>query len=254
MIDNDFLNDTIENILQSEAYKSVDFLTGVTLNEGLYFAEYHIKHLYNELQNPTASTNETRSRERRSIVSLNTSAIIPPDITFVAEYDDEGHAKELDSNKSQANKSDSTSPYDPNIFLQQFVDVNYVERYIEANFQQGKCFINQIKNRYEHSGRMRRITQYRLNVCLFLAKDDVIGRLQLYIDLVSDLMFNFHMVRCLNLRVTRNSSNYAYIYSHRPTYKVRSTFRDQLKILPQAIGHFAELGTYIDLSWTKFDH
>ncbi len=53
------------------------------------------------------------------------------------------------------------------------------------------------------------------------------------------------MVRCLNLRVkvsNRNSTNYAYIYSHRPTFKVRSTFRDQLKILPQAIGHFAELG------------
>ncbi len=53
------------------------------------------------------------------------------------------------------------------------------------------------------------------------------------------------MVRCLNLRAkvpTKTSSNYAYIYSHRPTYKVRSTFRDQLKLLPDAIGHFAELG------------
>jgi hypothetical protein len=53
------------------------------------------------------------------------------------------------------------------------------------------------------------------------------------------------MVRCLDLRTkvsNKNSSNYAYIYSHRPTYKVRSTFRDQLKILPKAIGHFAELG------------
>ena len=78
---------------------------------------------------------------------------------------------------------------------------------------------------------------------LLLAKDNIIERLQLYIDLVSDLMFNFHMVRSLNLRARRNSSNYAYIYSHRPTYKVRSTFRDQLKILPHAIGHFAELGT-----------
>ena len=53
------------------------------------------------------------------------------------------------------------------------------------------------------------------------------------------------MVRCLNLRTetsNKNSTNYAYIYSHRPTPKVRSTFRDQLKILPKAIGHFAELG------------
>jgi hypothetical protein len=69
--------------------------------------------------------------------------------------------------------------------------------------------------------------------------------LKLYIDLVSDLMFNYHMVHCLNLRAkvsNKNSTNYAYIYSHRPTFKVRSTFRDQLKILPEAIGHFAELG------------
>jgi hypothetical protein len=53
------------------------------------------------------------------------------------------------------------------------------------------------------------------------------------------------MVRCLNLHAgvsNKNSTNYAYIYSHRPTFKVRSTFRDQLKILPHAIGHFAELG------------
>jgi hypothetical protein len=78
-----------------------------------------------------------------------------------------------------------------------------------------------------------------------LAKNNIIERLKLYIDLVSDLMFNFHMVHCLNLRTkvsTKNSSNYAYIYSHRPTYKVRSTFRDQVKLFPQAIGHFAELG------------
>jgi hypothetical protein len=73
----------------------------------------------------------------------------------------------------------------------------------------------------------------------------MINRLKLYIDLVSDLMFNFHMVRCLDLRTkvaNKYSSNYAYIYSHRPTLKVRSIFRDQLKLLPQAIGHFAELG------------
>ena len=60
-------------------------------------------------------------------------------------------------------------------------------------------------------------------------------------------MFNFHMVHCLNLRAkvaSKNSSNYAYVYSHRPTYKVRSTLRDQFKLLPGVIGHFAELGKY----------
>jgi hypothetical protein len=78
-----------------------------------------------------------------------------------------------------------------------------------------------------------------------LEANNITHRLQLYIDLVSDLMFNFHMVQCLNLlaRVpTRNASNYVYIYSHRPTSRLRSTLRDQLKLLPQAIGHFAELG------------
>jgi len=73
-------------------------------------------------------------------------------------------------------------------------------------------------------------------------------RLKLYIDLVSDLMFNFHMVHCLNLRAqvpNQTASNYAYIYSHRPTFKARSLFRDHLKTLPHVIGHFAELGEYI---------
>jgi Carboxylesterase family len=80
-----------------------------------------------------------------------------------------------------------------------------------------------------------------------LDKSNVTNRVQLYIDLVSDLMFNFHMVQCLNLRsevATENSSNYAYVYSHRPTFKVRSTLRDQFKLLPGVIGHFAELGRF----------
>lgn len=78
-----------------------------------------------------------------------------------------------------------------------------------------------------------------------LGKSNMTVRLKLYIDLVSDLMFNFHMVHSLNLRAqnsNRNSSNYAYVYSHRPTFKARSLFRDHLKTLPHVIGHFAELG------------
>jgi hypothetical protein len=80
-----------------------------------------------------------------------------------------------------------------------------------------------------------------------LGKKNITVRLKLYIDLVSDLMFNFHMVRCLNLRAqvpNQTSSNYAYVYSHRPTFKARSLFRDHLKTLPHVIGHFAELGEY----------
>ncbi len=79
----------------------------------------------------------------------------------------------------------------------------------------------------------------------YLGKNNMTIRLKLYIDLVSDLMFNFHMVHCLNLRAqvpNQTSSNYAYIYSHKPTFKARSLFRDHLKTLPHVIGHFAELG------------
>ncbi len=78
-----------------------------------------------------------------------------------------------------------------------------------------------------------------------LGRKNVTIRLKLYIDLVSDLMFNFHMVHCLNLRTqipNQTASTYAYVYSHKPTFKARSLFRDHLKTLPNVIGHFAELG------------
>ncbi|CAF4001974.1 unnamed protein product, partial [Rotaria sp. Silwood1] len=96
------------------------------------------------------------------------------------------------------------------------------------NFQHGQCFIDKVKKKYE-----------------LPANNNQTQRLKLFIDLVSDLMFNYHMVKCLNILSTvsnRNSSIYAYIYSHRPTSKVPSGYRDQLKLLPDAIGHFAELG------------
>lgn len=89
---------------------------------------------------------------------------------------------------------------------------------------------------------------YCLFVLVYLATGNSTYRLKLFVDLVSDLMFNFHMVHCLNLLTkasNRNASTYAYIYSHRPTSKVHSAYRDQLKLLPQAIGHFAELGNSI---------
>lgn len=79
----------------------------------------------------------------------------------------------------------------------------------------------------------------------FSDQTSVEQRIKLYIDLVSDLMFNYHMVLCLNSLskvARRNATNYAYIYSHRPSSKIRSTFRDQMKILPDVVGHFAELG------------
>ncbi|CAF4407673.1 unnamed protein product [Adineta steineri] len=57
------------------------------------------------------------------------------------------------------------------------------------------------------------------------------------------------MVRFLNLRAMVpkiNSTNYAYVYAHRPTFKVKSAFRDQ-KLLPDAVGHFAELANSLKI-------
>jgi hypothetical protein len=149
VIDNDFINDTIENVLQSDAYKNIDFLTGVTLNEGLYFAEYHIKHLYNDLQNQSLTMDKIPLREKRSIIYPNSSAIIPPDITFVGDYEKKNLINDDDNNKKQRKIK---SEQDPIVLLQQFVKLNYIERYIDANFQYGKCFINEIKKRYELPG------------------------------------------------------------------------------------------------------
>ncbi len=153
VIDQDFLNDTIENSLQSDAYKNIDFLTGVTLNEGLYFAEYHIKHLYNDLLNQSLSINKSPSRKKRSMIYPNASAIIPPDITFVGDYENKEIIEEnINYDKQGKIKLEQITNPDPNILLEHFVKINYVERYIEANFQYEKCFMKKIKQRYELSG------------------------------------------------------------------------------------------------------
>ncbi len=156
VIDNDFINDTIENVLQSDAYKNIDFLTGVTLNEGLYFAEYHIKHLYSGLQNQSLSMGKTPLREKRSIIYPNSSAVIPPDIIFTTNYVNEKRKKdeeEYENNeKDRLMKLEQPSNPDLNLLLERFLKLNYVERYTEANFQHGKCFINEVKKIYELPG------------------------------------------------------------------------------------------------------
>ncbi|CAF3585212.1 unnamed protein product [Rotaria socialis] len=235
VIDNDFLNDTIENILQSDAYQNIDFLTGVTLNEGLYFAEYHIGHFYSDLNNQSASIGkQTQTKQKRHIRKGTAETIIPPDIIKTQDIlkdenidHDEDEDDDEDLKSSRKTHVEQALSYDPHVVLEQFSKLNYVERYINANFQYATCYIDEIKERYEYPG-----------------ENNITMRLKLYIDLVSDLMFNFHMVHCLNLRAqlpNQKSSNYAYIYSHRPTFKARSLFRDHLKTLPHVIGHFAEL-------------
>ena len=245
VIDHDLINDTMENLLQSDAYKNIDFLTGVTLNEGLYFAEYHIKHLYSTLLKQSASKNRTSVRNQRAVSESDSTKTTPPDILLTSELESKepiAAATKQKSHKHRLSKSDLQA------FLDQFTNMNYVERYIEANFQHSGCFMDEVKSRYDAPGRKDDPSRETRSECSFLVgKDNITDRIQLYIDLVSDLMFNFHMVHCLNLRAkiaTKNSSNYAYVYSHRPTYKVRSTLRDQLKLLPNVVGHFAELGRY----------
>ena len=154
VIDHDFLNDSVENIIQSDVYENIDFLTGVTLNEGLYFAEYHIGHFYSDISNQSASLGRRpSSREKRSLY-LNKSTIIPPDIIITGDEeidDDEDDA--VESNKiEQKTQVEQALTYDPNVVLDQFAKVDYIERYINANFQHGKCYIDGVKKRYEEPG------------------------------------------------------------------------------------------------------
>ena len=208
----------------------------MTLNEGLYFAEYHIKHLYNILVNQSQNNSNALLRhQKRSIIDPKTIKMEEP---LTEQIDKLLQSRNLTSLDQLINP-------DPKVLLEQFTNINYVERYIEANFNESECILDDVKQRYDLPSKICRIVCGFKKIFSRLATGNITHRLQLYIDLVSDLMFNFHMVHCLNLRVkssTRRSSNYAYVYSHRPTYKVRSTLRDQLKLLPQAIGHFAELG------------
>jgi hypothetical protein len=160
VIDNDFLNDTIENIIQSDTYRNIDFLTGVTLNEGLYFAEYHIGHFYSDLSNQSASLGKRPSTRQKRFIQRNSAAAIPPDIIITRDKpNEEDDYDEDDEDKNEVIGSDKRThveqllTYDPNIVLEQFSKLNYVERYIDANFQYGKCYIEEIKERYEYPGK-----------------------------------------------------------------------------------------------------
>ncbi|CAF4901541.1 unnamed protein product [Rotaria sp. Silwood1] len=158
VIDNDFLNDTIENIIQSDIYKNIDLLTGVTLNEGLYFAEYHIGHFYSDLTNQSTSIGKQLKTRQKRFININSTAIIPPDIIKtqdninddIYDYDED----DIDDIKlHRKTHVEQVLSYDPYIVLEQFSKLDYVERYINANFQFSKCYINEIRKRYEYPGK-----------------------------------------------------------------------------------------------------
>lgn len=140
VIDHDFINDTLENIIQSDAYENIDFLTGVTLNEGLYFAEYHIKHLYSILLNQSNTTaNSISKRSKRAQIDPK---MIKMDEPLNEQIDKMLQMRNLTSLEQLLNP-------DPKLLLEQFTNLNYVERYIEANFEQSDCIMNDVKERYD---------------------------------------------------------------------------------------------------------
>jgi len=153
VIDNDFLNDTIENIIQSDSYRNIDFLTGVTLNEGLYFAEYHIGHFYSDMNNQSSSIGKRRMNRQKRFIYYNSTGIIPPDIVITKDNQNEDEDDDEEIQSDRRTHVEQTLSYDPNVVLEQFSKLNYVDRYINANFQYGKCYMNEIKKRYEYPGK-----------------------------------------------------------------------------------------------------
>ena len=144
MIDNDFLNDTIENILQSDAYRNIDFLTGVTLNEGLYFAEYHIDHFYRDMQQQPAGERSLSRRKRFDQQDFSTA--VPPDLVY-SDDDQEIRSKRKATVEPPLTFYSRTAS-------EQFSKMNYIQRYINANFRNGPCFLDQVRKRYEYPGKI----------------------------------------------------------------------------------------------------
>ena len=145
VIDHDFINDTIENLLQSDPYKNIDFLTGVTLNEGLYFAEYHIKHLYSVLLNQSMAENRTVNRNTRAASESEATNIV-----LASEVQGKEFSAGVGKQKQHKHRFFNS---DLQAFLEQFTNVNYVQMYVEANFQRSNCFIDDVKKRYVLPGR-----------------------------------------------------------------------------------------------------
>jgi hypothetical protein len=129
VFDHDFINDTIENVLTSATYENIDFLTGVTLHEGLYFAEYHIKHLYGSLMNQTDVKTRTLSNDKHTKDSVH-----------------------VDISK-QTQTIDTMLNHNWNGILEKFARLDYIKHYIQANFKQDTCFLDDVKNRYDASTR-----------------------------------------------------------------------------------------------------
>lgn len=161
VIDQEFINDTIENILQGDTFKNIDFLTGVTLNEGLYFAEYHIKNFYNDAHHHLSGVHKPSMKHKCSNHHSNLSGAVPR-ITISKE----GQGIKIKSSNDQRHRIpnpeqrlniEPASHSDSHLHLEHFVKLNYTEQYIAANFENGKCFIDEVKKKYELPGNINQI-------------------------------------------------------------------------------------------------
>jgi hypothetical protein len=131
------------------------------LNEGLYFAEYHIGHFYTDINNPSSSIGKRPITRQKRFIYRNLTGIIPPDIVITVENQNKDKEEEDDDDDDEIQSDrrtnvEQTLTYDPNVVLEQFSKLDYVERYINANFQYGKCYINEIKKRYEYPGNKKK--------------------------------------------------------------------------------------------------
>ncbi|CAF4900944.1 unnamed protein product, partial [Rotaria socialis] len=63
---------------------------------------------------------------------------------------DEDEDDDEDLKSSRKTHVEQALSYDPHVVLEQFSKLNYVERYINANFQYATCYIDEIKERYEY--------------------------------------------------------------------------------------------------------
>ena len=145
----------MENIIRGDAYRNIDFLTGVVLNEGLYFAEYHIGYLYNGLSNQPVVCFKQRLKTQMRLTPHNSTAIITPDIIQTQSKAKENHDDQVvveNIEHHRITQAKQTLIDDPNAVIKQFSKLDYVERYINANFQYGECYIDEIKKRYEYPG------------------------------------------------------------------------------------------------------
>jgi hypothetical protein len=90
------------------------------------------------------------------LIHHNATGIIPPDIIItkdkpiIKEEEDDDDNEEMKSDRRS--HPEQTLSYDPNVVLERFSKLNYVERYINANFQLGKCYLDEVKKRYEYPG------------------------------------------------------------------------------------------------------